>query len=72
MEKKIEIMDTTLRDGEQTSALFCCRKANYCAIVTGRNVDRIEIASACVKGISKSKGIMAWASTKDTKTASKF
>jgi D-citramalate synthase len=46
MEKKIEIMDTTLRDGEQTSeVIFCCRKLTIAQLLEELNIDRIEIAS---------------------------
>jgi D-citramalate synthase len=51
MEKrKIEIMDTTLRDGEQTSGciFFCCRKLTIAQLLE-LNIDRIEVASARVK-----------------------
>jgi D-citramalate synthase len=66
-------MDTTLRDGEQTSGVFSARKAN-CAIVTGRiKCWPNRIASARLKGEFQGvKGIMAWASTKGYETASKF
>jgi D-citramalate synthase len=66
MEKKIEIMDTTLRDGEQTSGVsFLLQKANHCRPLEELNVDRIEIASAReAKGNFKSKRDKAWA-TKD-------
>jgi D-citramalate synthase len=56
--KKIEIMDTTLRDGEQTSEYhFLLQKTNHCAIVVEElNIDRIEIAShAERRGISRCK-----------------
>jgi D-citramalate synthase len=51
MEKrKIEIMDTTLRDGEQTwECLFCCRKPTIAQLLLEElNIDRIEVASARV------------------------
>jgi D-citramalate synthase len=49
MEKrKIEIMDTTLRDGEQTSGvLFCLEKLTIAQLLLEElNVDRIEILHA--------------------------
>jgi D-citramalate synthase len=70
MEKrKIEIMDTTLRDGEQTSGVSfsAAEKLTIAQLLLEElNVDRIEIASARVsegefQGV---KGIMAWASSK--------
>jgi D-citramalate synthase len=48
MEKrKIEIMDTTLRDGEQTSGVsFLLEKLTIAQLLLEElNVDRIEIAS---------------------------
>jgi D-citramalate synthase len=43
-------MDTTLRDGEQTSeCLFCCRKPTIAQLLLEElNIDRIEVASARV------------------------
>jgi (R)-citramalate synthase len=70
MEKrKIEIMDTTLRDGEQTSGVsFSAAEKLTIAqlLIEELNIDRIEIASARVsegefQGV---KGIMSWAQTK--------
>ena len=70
MEKrKIEIMDTTLRDGEQTSGVSfsAAEKLTIAQLLLDElKVDRIEIASARVsegefEGV---KGIMAWAETK--------
>lgn len=67
MEKrKIEIMDTTLRDGEQTSGVSfsAAEKLTIAQLLLEElHVDRIEIASARVsegefEGV---KGIMAWA-----------
>jgi D-citramalate synthase len=68
---EIEIMDTTLRDGEQTSGVSSAGKANYCAILLEElNVDRIEIASARVSEVQSKRdnGL----STKGYETASKF
>lgn len=68
MEKrKIEIMDTTLRDGEQTSGVsFSVSEKLTIAklLLEELNVDRIEIASARVsKGeLDAVKSITAWAS----------
>lgn len=70
MEKrKIEIMDTTLRDGEQTSGVSfsAAEKLTIAQLLLEElNVDRIEIASARVsegefQGV---KGIMSWAESK--------
>ena len=67
--RKIEIMDTTLRDGEQTSGVSfsAAEKLTIAQLLLEElNVDRIEIASARVsegefEGV---KGIMAWAKEK--------
>jgi D-citramalate synthase len=70
MEKrKIEIMDTTLRDGEQTSGVSfsAAEKLTIAQLLLEElNVDRIEIASARVsegefQGV---QGIMSWAESK--------
>jgi len=70
MEKRtIEIMDTTLRDGEQTSGVSfsAAEKLTIAQLLLEElNVDRIEIASARVsegefQGV---KGIMSWAESK--------
>src|SRR6187431_1265911 len=70
MEKrKIEIMDTTLRDGEQTSGVSfsAAEKLTIAQLLLEElHVDRIEIASARVsegefQGVS---GIMSWANEK--------
>ena len=67
--RKIEIMDTTLRDGEQTSGVSfsAAEKLTIAQLLLEElNIDRIEIASARVsegefEGV---KGIMAWAAAK--------
>ena len=67
--RTIEIMDTTLRDGEQTSGVSfsAAEKLTIAQLLLEElNVDRIEIASARVsegefQGV---KGIMSWAETK--------
>jgi (R)-citramalate synthase len=67
--RKIEIMDTTLRDGEQTSGVsFSAAEKLTIAqlLIEELNIDRIEIASARVsegefQGV---KGIMTWANSK--------
>src|ERR1035437_7995025 len=64
----IEIMDTTLRDGEQTSGVSFTDKEKYTIaiqLLTDVCVDRIEIASARVsKGEFEAvKQIMKWAKT---------
>jgi (R)-citramalate synthase len=70
MEKrKIEIMDTTLRDGEQTSGVSfsAAEKLTIAQLLLEElHIDRIEIASARVsegefQGV---KGIMEWATSK--------
>jgi D-citramalate synthase len=70
MEKrKIEIMDTTLRDGEQTSGVsFSATEKLTIAqlLLEELHIDRIEVASARVsegefQGV---KGIMSWAESK--------
>ncbi len=51
MEKRIEIMDTTLRDGEQTSGVSFMPHEKLViarALLSDLNVDRIEVASARV------------------------
>ena len=66
MNKHLEIMDTTLRDGEQTSGVsFSISEKLTLAqlLLQELNIDRIEIASAHVsEGESKAvKGITDWA-----------
>ena len=68
--RKIEIMDTTLRDGEQTSGvsfmphekLLICR-----ALLEDLRVDRVEVASARVSEgeMEAVQRITRWAATKD-------
>jgi (R)-citramalate synthase len=67
---KIEIMDTTLRDGEQTPKVSFTfeEKSNIARkLLQDAMVDRIEVASARVsKGeMSSAKTIAAWASGKE-------
>src|SRR5690606_36574812 len=62
----IEIMDTTLRDGEQTRGIsFNSAEKLHIArlLLTELNVDRIEIASArvCEGELNAVKNITAWA-----------
>ena len=70
MEKrKIEIMDTTLRDGEQTSGVSfsAAEKLTIAQLLLEElNVDRIEIASARVSEgeFQAVKGITVWAEEK--------
>ena len=64
--RKIEIMDTTLRDGEQAEGVNFNLKQKLAIaklLLTEVKVDRIEVASARVsKGEKKSvKKVMAWA-----------
>jgi D-citramalate synthase len=66
MTKNIEIMDTTLRDGEQTSGVsFSVSEKLQIAqlLINELKVDRIEVASARVsKGeLDAVKQIAAWA-----------
>ena len=52
--KKIEIMDTTLRDGEQTSGISFSPKEKLSIaklLLYELNVNRIEIASAKVSSV---------------------
>lgn len=68
--RKIEIMDTTLRDGEQTSGVsFSSTEKLTLArlFLKELNIDRIEIASARVsKGeLQAAKGIINWAKEQD-------
>ncbi len=68
--KTIEIMDTTLSDGEQTSGVSfsVSEKLTMAKLLLDElKVDRIEIASARVsEGEFQSvKQIVEWASTKD-------
>ncbi len=70
MEKrKIEIMDTTLRDGEQTSGVSfsAAEKLTIAQLLLEElNIDRIEIASARVSEgeFQAVKGITNWAKRK--------
>ena len=64
--RKIEIMDTTLRDGEQTSGVSFSpsEKVSIARLLLGElKVDRIEVASARVSAgeLEAVKGIMEWA-----------
>ena len=68
--RSIEIMDTTLRDGEQTSGvsfmphekLMICR-----ALLEDLRVDRVEVASARVSDgeLEAVQRITRWAASKD-------
>lgn len=67
---KIEIMDTTLRDGEQTPGVnFTPKEKLEIAqiLLNDLNVDRIEVASARVSGGEKEavSGICAYAKSKE-------
>jgi D-citramalate synthase len=67
--RKIEIMDTTLRDGEQTSGVSfsASEKLTLAKLLLDElNVDRIEIASARVSDgeLSAVQQITEWANTK--------
>jgi len=64
--KTIEIMDTTLRDGEQTNAVSFTQSEKFNIakqLLTEIKVDRIEIASARVSDgeFTSVKRIMSWA-----------
>ena len=64
--RNIEIMDTTLRDGEQTSGVSfsASEKLTIAQLLLGElNIDRVEIASARVSEgeFAAVKGIMEWA-----------
>mgnify|MGYP003390717103 CR=1 FL=1 len=66
MEKCVEIMDTTLRDGEQTNGVsFLPHEKLMIArmLLQDLNVDRIEVASARVSEGEKEavKSICRWA-----------
>lgn len=69
MEKrKIEIMDTTLRDGEQTSGVSFSSSEKLSItqlLLEELRVDRVEVASARVSNgeFTSVKGIMDWASS---------
>ena len=70
MKQKIEIMDTTLRDGEQTSGVsFLPHEKLTIAkiLLDDLHVDRIEIASARVSDgeLSSASAICRWAAKKD-------
>ena len=69
MHKKIELLDTTLRDGEQTNSVSFTpfeklQIANY--LLEKLNVSRVEIASARVSPLEKesAKKIFEWATKK--------
>ncbi|HVW94495.1 MAG TPA: alpha-isopropylmalate synthase regulatory domain-containing protein [Mucilaginibacter sp.] len=64
--RKIEIMDTTLRDGEQTSGVSFSMSEKLTItqlLLEELNIDRVEIASARVSEgeFQAVKGILAWA-----------
>ena len=66
MKKKIEIMDTTLRDGEQTSGMSFSKHEKLTIsklLIQELKVDRIEVASARVSEgeFQAVKGIIEWA-----------
>ncbi|HTD98478.1 MAG TPA: hypothetical protein VK668_04305, partial [Mucilaginibacter sp.] len=66
--RKIEIMDTTLRDGEQTSGVSfsISEKLTITQLLLEElNVDRVEIASARVSEgeFQAVKSILTWAET---------
>ena len=66
MTRSIEIMDTTLRDGEQTSGVSDSPKEKLTIsklLIEELKIDRIEVASARVSDgeLNSVKGITAWA-----------
>ncbi len=70
MKRRIEIMDTTLRDGEQTSGVSfsVSEKLTLAKLLLDElKVDRIEVASARVSQgeLEAVKQITAWAATKN-------
>ncbi len=70
MEKRIEIMDTTLRDGEQTSGVSFMPHEKLViarALLNDLNVDRIEVASARVSAGEQEavRRICRWAQMAD-------
>ena len=68
--KKIEVMDTTLRDGEQTSGMSFSESEKLTItklLIKELNVDRIEVASARVSAgeFNAVKSIIKWANNND-------
>ena len=68
--KDIEVMDTTLRDGEQTSGMSFSESEKLTItklLIKELHVDRIEVASARVSSgeFNAVKSIMNWASNND-------
>ena len=64
--KKIEVMDTTLRDGEQTSGMSFSESEKLTItklLIKELNIDRIEVASARVSSgeFNAVKSIIKWA-----------
>ena len=63
---RVALMDTTLRDGEQTQGVSFSANEKLSiaqALLQSLKVNRIEIASACVSEGEKAavRGITAWA-----------
>ena len=68
--KEIEVMDTTLRDGEQTSGMSFSESEKLTItklLLKELNVDRIEVASARVSAgeFNAVKSITKWANNND-------
>ena len=68
--KEIEVMDTTLRDGEQTSGMSFSESEKLTItklLLKELNVDRIEVASARVSAgeFNAVKSIIKWANNND-------
>ena len=64
--RRIDLMDTTLRDGEQTQGVSFSANEKLSiaqALLQSLKVNRIEVASACVSEGEKAavSGITAWA-----------
>ena len=67
--KNIEVMDTTLRDGEQTSGMSFSASEKLTItklLINELNIDRIEVASARVSSgeFDAVKSIMKWSKKK--------
>ena len=73
----VEIMDTTLRDGEQTSGVSFARQEKLSIarlLLEDLKIPRIEIASARVSTgeYEMAKQLCEWAEKRDTSTKSRY